>query len=213
MDEALNVEISRLEGLMSEILILPDTPELMSAGKLQGDGFSFFWAHGYLPCLISNKTHAIIAMDVCGGLPMIIQNGVFDKVQNTETILELCGVKMMKEGNKHYACLHMIDIDEDKHGLNKYEEIKQIPNFLSTKKYEEMDALAAKISKGSPEPADEEDTTTTPVGVTLMREQTEEIRKASERNGAGSSGGVLAVPDNNTGLESRGPLCSCWREI
>lgn len=41
MDKALKIKIERLDGLLEEILVLPNTPGLMSAGKLQPKGFSF----------------------------------------------------------------------------------------------------------------------------------------------------------------------------
>ena len=63
-DEGLTMEVQRLNGLLQDVMILPDSPALMSAGSLQNEGFSFHWSYGFLPCLVSNGDHKIIAFDV-----------------------------------------------------------------------------------------------------------------------------------------------------
>lgn len=72
MDKDLTIKIERLDGQLEDILVLPNTPGLLSVGKLQSKGFSFHWTHGFLPCLVSQNTKTLVVFDVCGGLPMVI---------------------------------------------------------------------------------------------------------------------------------------------
>ena len=65
-NEGITMQINRLGGMLADVLLLPDSPALLSAGALEEQGFSSYWSHGYLPCLIENDTQNIIVFDVCG---------------------------------------------------------------------------------------------------------------------------------------------------
>lgn len=124
MDKPSMVKIDRLDNLMEETLVLPNTPGLMSAGKLQSKGFSFYWTHGFLPWLVSQDTNTLVVLDVCGNLPMVIQGGVFDLIRDLPTLLELCGAKITSENGKHQVQFELLGEDEPLRGLIKYEELK-----------------------------------------------------------------------------------------
>ena len=65
------MRMERLGNLVTDLMLLPDTPALLSAGALERSGFTSIWAHGYMPCLVESKSDAIIVSDVSQNLPMI----------------------------------------------------------------------------------------------------------------------------------------------
>lgn len=81
-DDVVPIRMDRLGNLLAEVLLLPNTPGLLSAGMLEQSGFSSVWAHGYLPCLVENKTGNLIVFDICANLPMVIKRGVFDVIRS-----------------------------------------------------------------------------------------------------------------------------------
>ena len=100
MDKALRIKFDRLDGILEDVLVLPETPSLMSAGKLQSRGLSFYWNHGFLPCSLSRDTNTLVVFDVCGGLPMIVQGGIYDVIRDPATLLELRGAKIIHGNEK-----------------------------------------------------------------------------------------------------------------
>ena len=95
MDQKISVTIEHLDGIIEDVLILPHTPSLMSARKINEAGFSFYWTHGYLPCLLSTTTNNLLVMDVFGGLPMILEGGEFEKIRGMSTLSKLSGAKWL----------------------------------------------------------------------------------------------------------------------
>ena len=131
----------------------------MTAGKLNDDGFSFHWSHGYLPCLVSAESRDLIVMDVFGGLPMIIKGGVFDRITDNEVLAELCGAKwLVNEGNSGiwFPVLSKTDNHE---GLKLYKTMQGRPGVLNYARCE-TSALTAETAPyacfGNAKPADKE---------------------------------------------------------
>lgn len=98
MDHALTVEVNRLEGLLANVLVFPGSPALMSAGLLSSR--VFLWAYGFLPRCVACDAQKIIVFDVCGGLPMIIEGGVFDKVHDLGVLVQLCAARLTELDGK-----------------------------------------------------------------------------------------------------------------
>ena len=80
-NKVLGMRIERPGNLVTDLLLLPDTPALLSAGALERSGFTSIWAHGYMPCLVEDKSDAIIVFDVSQNLPMIRKVGIFELVR------------------------------------------------------------------------------------------------------------------------------------
>ena len=103
-----------LGNMLTETLLLPNTPGLLSPGVLEKSGFSSLWAHGYLPCLIENDIGKLIVFDICANLPMIVKGRVFDIIRQQATLKRLCGVEVIN--NKiTVPCLQRC---EDKGGID-----------------------------------------------------------------------------------------------
>jgi len=45
-NKGITMQIDRLGGMLADVLLLPDSPALLSAGALEEHGFSSHWAHG-----------------------------------------------------------------------------------------------------------------------------------------------------------------------
>ena len=130
MDQKISTTIELLDGIIEDVLVLPDTPSLMSAGKLNDAGFSFYWTHGYLPCLLSTTTNKLLVMDVFGGLPMILEGGVFEKIRDIDTLSRLSGAKWIQidgEDRISFPTKNRINRNE---GMNLYQEIQSTPGLL-----------------------------------------------------------------------------------
>lgn len=65
-----------------------------------------------------------MVFDVCGGLPMVIQGGVFDLVRDLPTLLELCGAKIISGNGKKTVQFEQLGEDEPPKGLIRYGELK-----------------------------------------------------------------------------------------
>ena len=50
-NKLLGMRIERLGNLVTDLMLLPDAPALLSSGALERSGFTSIWAHGYMPCL------------------------------------------------------------------------------------------------------------------------------------------------------------------
>ena len=90
------MRIERLGNFVTDLLLLPDTPALLSAGALERSGFISIWAHGYMHCLVEDKSDAIIVFDVSQNLPMIRKGGIFELVKDRPTLEKLSGVIIVK---------------------------------------------------------------------------------------------------------------------
>ena len=53
VDQNLSVRGSTLAGLLVSMVLMKDSPALVSAGKCNAGGFSSQWAFGYIPCMIN----------------------------------------------------------------------------------------------------------------------------------------------------------------
>ena len=119
-NDVVPIRIDRLGDLLAEVLVLPNSPGLLSAGMLEKSGFSSVWAHGYLPCLVENKTGNLIVCDICANLPMVIKGGVSDMIRDQPTLQKLCGVTV-EDGEISVPCLQSY---EDKEGQIYYGEVR-----------------------------------------------------------------------------------------
>ena len=73
-------------------MILPNTPSLISAGRVEKSGFTYVWAHGYMPCLINNDSGDLIVFDVSSNLPVILKGCIFDTINDPIVLSALSGV-------------------------------------------------------------------------------------------------------------------------
>ena len=135
--------IDRLGDLLSEVLVLPNSPALLSAGMLEKSGFSSIWAHGYMPCLVENKTGKLIVFDVCANLPMVMKGGVFDLIRDQSSLKKLCGVTV-ENGKMIAPCIQSY---EDKVGQIYYGEVKETLRALREKGGGDYSAMAAAVGE------------------------------------------------------------------
>ena len=96
-NQVLDVSIDRLGGLLTEVMLLPNSPSLISAGRIGKSGYTYVWAHGYLPCLINNDTGAQIVFDVSSNLPIIMKGGIFDTISDPALLSALSGVLITED--------------------------------------------------------------------------------------------------------------------
>ena len=92
IDKAIDIEIEKLGGMLAEVVVLPDTPSLLSAGMIEKTGSTSVWAHGCMPCLVDNSTGQIIVLDVKVNHAML-----FDLVNDPQTLQRLSRVLVTED--------------------------------------------------------------------------------------------------------------------
>lgn len=79
--------------MITDLVVLPNTPSLLSAGLIERAGYS----SSYLPCLVESNTGKVVVFDVCNNIPMILKGGVFETVRDQDTLRSLSGVKIQED--------------------------------------------------------------------------------------------------------------------
>ena len=99
-------------------MILPNTPSLISAGRVEKSGFTYVWAHGYLPCLINNDSGKLSVCDVSSNLPVIMKGGIFDTINDPTVLSALSGVIVIDD----YIHISRVRSHQAKPGQSIYED-------------------------------------------------------------------------------------------
>ena len=60
---------------MAEVMVLLNTPSFISAGQIEKVGYTYIWAHGFLPCLVNNDSGSLVVFDVCSDQPIMLKGG------------------------------------------------------------------------------------------------------------------------------------------
>ena len=69
-NSAVKASLPGMDNAMTQVMLLNDTPPLLSVGKrVQDEGTSFFWIAGKMPCLVT-KRGKVIPLKAQGRLPL-----------------------------------------------------------------------------------------------------------------------------------------------
>ena len=71
-NQVVEMRMSKLGGMLAEVMVLPDTLSLISAGPMENAGYTYIWAHGFLPCLFNNDSGHMEVFDLISHLPIML---------------------------------------------------------------------------------------------------------------------------------------------
>ncbi len=112
VDSVLQGQMKAFGNQVVDIILMPDTPALLSMGECEAQGYTSIWAHGYMPCVCCNKTGAVTPLDLISNVPYLMRGGIGEIANDTATIEQLTGV-VVHDGHFHLQrlCYDQSELD------------------------------------------------------------------------------------------------------
>lgn len=143
LDKALMVASATLKT-KQEVYLLAETPALYSMGTAVSSGFTFLWNYGFDPCLISVDEQKLFVFYVIGGVPMMVKNGIFNKLRDQSLLETLTGTTKSMDNGEAVVNIRSIKSKPIQNMVEHYRNLNR-----AVLKYVEESAFVASVSSSA----------------------------------------------------------------